>query len=159
MTAGSRAHTITRAFHWSWLRECTRNQTRDTSTTGGWSPPIHAAPTIPNSNDQPDQLHQRSDRPAPIAAPAWLGTAVAIGGLGLSASNVVQGVRKGDDERVVWGVVGLGLGTGGLALGLLGRKLGVADTTTGLGGPIKAYAAAGSAAAVAFEAGTSRSTC
>jgi hypothetical protein len=32
------------AFHWSLFRECTRNQTRDTPTTGGWSPPIRAAP-------------------------------------------------------------------------------------------------------------------
>jgi len=84
---------------------------------------------------------------------------VAIGGLGLSGYNVVQGVRKGDDERVVWGAVGLGLGTGSLALGRLARMLGVTNTTTGLGGPIKAYSAAGGAAAVAIEAGTSRSTC
>ena len=32
------------AFHWSLCCECTRNQTRDTPTTGGWSPPIRAAP-------------------------------------------------------------------------------------------------------------------
>jgi len=43
-TAGSKARTMMSAFHWSLMRECTRNQTRDTPTTGGWSPPIRAAP-------------------------------------------------------------------------------------------------------------------
>lgn len=45
------------AFHWSLGCECTRHQTRDTPTTGGWSPPIRATPKR-FENFEPDQAEE-----------------------------------------------------------------------------------------------------
>jgi RHS repeat-associated protein len=95
--------------------------------------------------------------PLVVGSAAWVGVAgqaVGVASTALGVYNVVQGARSGNNEKMVWGAVGVGAGVIGLGLGAVGKV-----ASGAFAGPATAYSASLGVYSAGVEIGTSRSSC